>query len=88
VFVYGLFNHGGFPSATVIGDLQTASDIEASRNQFIVQEAWNQQKCMDGRISVLAGLYDLSSEFYLSDYGALFFNSSFGIGLEKWFIAF
>jgi len=82
LFVYGLFNHGGFPSATVIGDLQTASNIEASRNQFIVQEAWYQQEFMDGRISMLAGLYDLNSEFYVSDYGTLFLNSSFGEGPE------
>lgn len=82
VFIYGLFNHGGFPSATVIGDLQGLSNIEASRNQFIVQEAWYQQEFMDGRISVLAGLYDLNSEFYVSDYGTLFLNSSPGVGPE------
>jgi len=82
VFVYGLFNHGGFPSATVIGDLQTASSIEASRNQFIVQEAWYQQEWMNGRISMLAGLHDLNSEFYVTDYGTLFLNSSFGEGPE------
>ncbi|MDX8391783.1 MAG: carbohydrate porin [Mariprofundaceae bacterium] len=82
LFVYGLFNHGGFPSVDVIGDVQTASNIEASRNQFIVQEAWYQQTWMAGKASVLVGLYDLNSEFYVSDYASLFINSSPGIGAE------
>jgi len=79
LFVYGLRNHGGDPSANVIGDLQTASNIEAP-DQFIVQEAWYEQEFSDGLLSVLLGLHDLNSEFYVSDYGSLFINSSFGIG--------
>ena len=82
VFVYGLFNHGGVPSADVIGDLQTVSNIEAARNQFIVQEAWYEQTWLDGELSLLGGLYDLNSEFYVSDYATLFINSSSGIGPE------
>jgi len=79
LFLYGLRNHGGNPSADVIGDLQTASNIEAP-DQFIVQEAWYEQVFADGLLSVLLGLHDLNSEFYVSDYGSLFINSSFGIG--------
>jgi len=81
-FLYGLFNHGSFPSANVIGDLQTVSNIEASRNQFIVNEAWYEQRFSDDDVSLLLGLHDLNSEFYVSEYGSLFFNSSFGIGPE------
>jgi len=79
LFVYGLRNHGGDPSGNVIGDLQTASNIEAPDN-FLVQEAWYEQQFSDGLISILLGLHDLNSEFYASDYGSLFINSSFGIG--------
>jgi len=79
LFVYGLHNHGGDPSGNVIGDLQTASNIEAPDN-FLVQEAWYEQQFSDGLISILLGLHDLNSEFYASDYGSLFINSSFGIG--------
>ena len=82
VFVYGLFNHGGVPSADVIGDLQTVSNIEAARNQFIVQEAWYEQTWLDGELSLLGGLYDLNSEFYVSDYATLFINSSPGVGAD------
>jgi len=81
-FVYGLFNHGGFPSASVIGDLQAASNIEASRNQFIVHQAWYEQQIADGTASLLAGLHDLNSDFYASEFASLFLNSSFGIGPE------
>jgi len=81
-FFYGLFNHGGFPTATVIGDLQTASNIEASRNQFIVHQAWYEQQIADGAASLLAGLHDLNADFYASEFASLFLNSSFGIGPE------
>jgi len=81
IFVYGLRNHGGDPSGNVIGDLQTASNIEAPDN-FLVHEAWYEQKFSDGFLSILFGLYDLNSEFLVTDYGSLFLNSSFGIEPE------
>lgn len=81
-FIYGLFNHGGFPSATVIGDLQAVSNIETARNQFIIHQAWYEQQLADGAVSLLGGLHDLNSDFYASEYASLFLNSSFGIGPE------
>ncbi len=77
--VHGLRNHGSDPTAGLLGDLQTASNIEAP-DQFILYEAWFEQRI--GMLSVLAGLHDLNSEFYVSDYAGLFLNSSFGIGPE------
>jgi len=79
LFVYGLRNHGGDPSANTIGDLQTASNIEAPDNA-LVQEAWYEQQFLHGALSILLGLHDLNSEFYVTDYGSLFINSSFGVG--------
>jgi len=81
LFVSGLRNHGGDPSANVIGDLQTASNIEAP-DQFIVYEAWFEQQFAAGKLSLLFGLHDMNREFYVSEYAALFINSSFGIGPE------
>jgi porin len=81
LFIYALRNHGGQPSAHVIGDLQGASNIE-SPDQFIIEEAWYQQQLKGGKLSLLAGLRDINNEFYISKYGALFINSSFGIGPE------
>jgi len=77
--VYGLRNHGALPSASLIGDLHTVSNIEAA-DQFIVYQAWYEQQWLGGRLSLLAGLHDLNAEFYITEYGNLFLNSSFGIG--------
>jgi len=80
-WIYGLRNHGADPSAEMIGDLQTASNIGAY-DQFIVNEAWYNQDFADGAVAILAGLHNLNSEFYVSTYGTLFLNSSFGVGPE------
>lgn len=81
-FLYGLYNHGSFPSASVIGDLQTASNLEAARNQFIVYQAWYRQQFASDAVSWLAGLHNMNSDFYVSETAGLFLNSSFGIGPE------
>jgi len=78
LFVYGLGNAGGNPT-DYTGDLQGYTNIEAP-NQWIVHEAWYEQQFGDGLVSILLGLHDLNSEFYVSDYGSLFLQSSFGIG--------
>lgn len=80
-WIYGLRNHGNNPSSEFTGDLQTYSNISTS-DQFIVNEAWFNQDFADGAVAILAGLHNLNSEFYVSTYGTLFLNSSFGIGPE------
>ena len=74
-------NSGLNPSEELIGDLQGASNISAPE-QFIVNEAWFNQEFADGAVAILAGLHNLNSEFYVSTYGTVFLNSSFGIGPE------
>lgn len=69
---------GGSPSE-LAGDLQTISNSDAP-NTWKVYEAWFQQTFFDERLSVLAGLYDLNSEFDVIERGGIFINSSFGIG--------
>ena len=76
-FVETLVNHGTNPSS-FIGDTQTASNI-ADGNRTRLQQFWYQHQVNDN-VSVLFGLHDLNSEFYVSEYGSLFLNSSFGIG--------
>ncbi|PJC70945.1 MAG: carbohydrate porin, partial [Zetaproteobacteria bacterium CG_4_8_14_3_um_filter_59_5] len=51
-YISGLFNHGGFPTTTVIGDLQAVSNIEAAQNQFIVFEAWYEHTIDDLHLSL------------------------------------
>ncbi len=75
-----LWLQGGLPS-NFIGDAQGVSGISAP-NAVKLYEAWIQKNFLGNRVSVLAGLYDLNSEFYVLQSAALFLNSSFGIGPE------
>ncbi len=76
----GLWLQGGLPSS-FIGDAQGVSSISAP-NAVKLYEAWVQKNFFGNRASVLAGLYDLNSEFYRLQSAGLFLNSSFGIGPE------
>jgi porin len=79
-YVDALWIHGGQPSRWV-GDAQGVSNISAapSLEPF---EAWVQKNTVGDGFSVLAGLYDVNSEFYRLQTAGLFLNSSFGIGPE------
>ena len=80
IFVFALGTHGGAPS-DLVGDVQGVSNLEA-RAAVRLEEAWLQQNLLDNRLSWLVGRYDLNTEFYRLQSGALFVNSSFGIGPE------
>jgi len=80
VFIYGLGIHGGLPSRFV-GDAQGVSSIAAPA-KWTLEEAWIQQNLFGNIFSVLAGRYDLNSEFYRLQSADLFINSSYGIGPE------
>ncbi|MDQ6965462.1 MAG: carbohydrate porin, partial [Mariprofundaceae bacterium] len=81
-YVSGLFFNGGLPTANVIGDLQTVSNIEAAGYQFSLFEVWYEQQLANSGLSLLVGLHDLNAEFYVSEYGSLLINSSFGLGAD------
>lgn len=74
--VHGSNSHGGEPSATLIGDFQVVSNIEAGDHTFLY-ELWLKQKF--GNLTATIGLQDLNAEFAVSDVGSLFLNSSFGV---------
>jgi len=80
VFFDGLSIQGGRPSRFA-GDAQGVSSIEAAP-QWTLEEAWIQQNFFGNRLSALAGIYDVNSEFYHLHAADLFLNSSFGIGPE------
>jgi porin len=76
----GLWIHGGQPS-NFTGDAQGVSNI-AAPSAIKLYEAWVQKNFLDNQFSALAGLYDLSTEFYHLQSASLFLNSSFGTGPE------
>lgn len=80
VFILALGIHGGAPSA-LVGDVQGVSGLEATP-ALRLEEAWLQQNLFGNRLSVLAGRYDLNSEFYRLQSAALFVNGAFGMGPE------
>lgn len=75
---YTLGDGGGSPSENV-GDIQGVSNIESDET-WKLYEAWYQQEFLGGRLSFLTGLYDLNSEFDVTETAGLFLSSSFGIG--------
>lgn len=80
LFVYGLGTYGDDPSKHV-GDIQAVSNI-AAPNTWKLFEAWYQHNLSE-RFSLLAGLYDVTSEFdVMVSSSELFLNSSFGTGAE------
>jgi len=78
-FAEGIIDHGGSPSAFV-GDVQAVSNIEDG-SRVRLQQFWYEHS-FNNAASFLLGWHDLNAEFYVSDYAALFLNSSFGIGPE------
>ncbi len=79
LFIYGLGNDGGNPDQS-IGDVQGVSSITAP-NSWKLYEAWIQTNLFDHHLSILAGLYDLNSEFENLATSNLFINASHGIGI-------
>lgn len=80
VFVDTLWIHGGQPDA-FIGDAMGVNNLSAPPNAQL-EELWLEHNLQSAPVSVLAGLYDLNSEFYRLQSAGLFLNSSFGIGPE------
>jgi porin len=78
---YLLNNSGGAPN-DLAGTLQGVDNIEVSRPRARLYELWVQGKFADDHGSVLAGLYDLNSEFYSTEASGLLLSPSFGIGSE------
>jgi porin len=80
IFLYVLNNHGANFNNHV-GSVQGIDNIEVDESTTKLYEAWVQQH-FTGGLSLLAGLYDLNSEFYVTDSSGLFINPTFGIGTD------
>jgi porin len=81
-FAHVLSSPGGrLLTEDIIGDSQTASNIEAPHSTRLY-ELWYEHRFFDDRLSFLAGIHDLNSEFASSEYGSMFINSSFGISKD------
>lgn len=79
--VYGLSNNGGEPNAAA-ETLQGIDNIEVAEQGARLYELWIEQDFGDGHGSLLAGLYDVNSEFYSTAASDLLIAPPFGIGSE------
>jgi porin len=79
--LYLLNNSGGEPN-NLAGTLQGVDNIEVGRHRARLYELWIDQGFADGRGSVLAGLYDVNSEFYSTETSGVLIAPPFGIGSE------
>jgi len=81
LFAYVLNNHGNQLSDYVQGN-HGIDNIEVEEPTTKLYQLWMKQQFLDGKHSLLAGLYDLNSEFYVTDSSGLFIGPPFGIGTE------
>lgn len=81
VYAHFLNNSGGAPN-DIAGTLQGVDNIEVERPRGKLYQFWVEQEFAGGRGSVLAGLYDLNSEFYVTEAAGVFIAPAFGIGSE------
>lgn len=75
-FIKASNTHGDEPSATLVGDIQMASNIEAGNHTYF-QEIWFKQVIRNFELTI--GLQDLNVEITSMAYGEVFLNSSFGV---------
>ena len=80
--VHVINNNGGRPNADLVGSVQGVNNYEVPRATAKLYEAYLQQNFYDNRLSFLAGLVDVNTEFYVTDASALFFQPSAGIGTD------
>lgn len=66
-------------NAHYVGSFMGVSNIEASPNTAQFAHAWLQKSFADDSLSVLAGLYQIDSEFYVTDTSGLFLEPPYGM---------
>lgn len=69
--------HGRGPSGNLVGNQQIVSNIEATRGTKLYA-LWLEQKLFSGRMTIRIGQEGANDQMMITQYGALFLNSSFG----------
>lgn len=80
--LHGIASQGGKPNEHFVGSSQGIDNIEVETNTAKILQAWIQKAWLDDKMSLLFGLYDLNSEFYVSHSTGIFLHPSPGIGSE------
>jgi porin len=62
-----------------VGSFMGVDNIETTANTGQFYEAWLQKNLLEDRLSLLAGLYAIDSEFYVTDTSGLFLQPPYGM---------
>ena len=77
-----LLNSGGKMNATYVGSLMGVDNSETSENNAKLFQAWFSKELFASTLSVLAGVYPVDTEFYVTDSSGIFLHPSFGMAAE------
>ncbi|MFA6014791.1 MAG: carbohydrate porin [Gallionellaceae bacterium] len=74
--------HGDLSINERTGSFAGVSNIETGVNTSLFYQAWLQQNLANDSLSLLAGLYAVDSEFYVTDTSGLFLQPPYGMSAE------
>jgi porin len=77
-YIQAIGDHGSKLNGNHIGSLMGVSNIEVPTNTTKLFHAWLQRNFLDDRLSLLAGLYPIDSEFSVMDSAGVLLHPSFG----------
>jgi porin len=81
-YLHVISQHGGRFNARIAGSFMGVDGIEAGTNTTKVFHAWLERTLLGRRLSLLAGLYPLDSEFYLTEASGMFLHPGAGMAAE------
>ena len=81
-FVQLISNHGGKLNRTHVGSFMGVDNIEVNTNTTKFFHAWLEADFFDEQFSVLAGLYPVDSQFYVTDATGVFLHPAGGMAAE------
>jgi len=81
-FVQYHVQHGNKSINNYVGSFAGVDNIETGTSTGQFYQAWLQKNSADDSLSVLAGLYAIDSEFYVTDTSGLFLQPPYGMSAE------
>ncbi len=81
-YLHVISNHGGKLNGTHVGSFMGVDNIEVNANTTKLFHAWLEKSFLDDKLSFLAGLYPVDSEFYVTDATGVFLHPSGGMAAE------
>lgn len=81
-YIHVLLNSGGKMNAAYGGSLMGVDNSEINANNSKLYQAWFNKNFFSSTLSVLAGVYPVGAEFYVTDSSGIFLHPSFDMAAE------